>query len=91
MQVEQTSWWRKMEKNRAGNLLAGARIKHRLTQTELARRSGVPQSHISAMENGRLKVSLAAAEKLGKALGEDLAGCLYGEKGLQSKPRVRKG
>lgn len=91
MPVEETAWWKKMQENRTGNLLAGARLKKQLTQAELARRSGVSQSHISAMEKGRMKVSLAAAEKLGKALGEELSRRIFGEDYADAKPRVYKG
>ena len=40
-----------------------------LTQRELAERSGIQQPHIAAMESGRRPVGLAAAKKLGLALG----------------------
>ena len=88
--VEETEWWKKMQENRVGNLLAGARLKKQLTQAELARLSGVPQSHISAMEKGRMKISLAAAEKLGAALGEELSSRIFGENFANTKPRIRK-
>jgi DNA-binding XRE family transcriptional regulator len=88
--VEATDWWKKMQENRAGHLLAGARLKKQLTQAELARRSGVPQSHISAMEKGRQKISLAAAKKLGEALGEALSNRIFGENFARAKPRVCK-
>ena len=88
--VEETGWWKKMQENRGGNLLAGARLKKQLTQAELARLSRVPQSHISAMEKGRMKISMAAAEKLGTALGEELSSRIFGENFANAKPRIRK-
>ena len=49
--------------------LALARSRAKLTQTELARRSGVAQTHISAVENGHEPLTLARAKKLATALG----------------------
>ena len=88
--VEETDWWKKMQENRVGNLLAGARLKKQLTQAELARLSRVPQSQISALEKGRTKISLAAAEKLGAALGEELSSRILCENFANTKPRIRK-
>jgi transcriptional regulator with XRE-family HTH domain len=49
-----------------------------LTQIELARRSGVKPSHISAIENGRRAGTTQALMALAKALGAPL-GVLAGE------------
>jgi DNA-binding XRE family transcriptional regulator len=42
-----------------------------LTQIELAKRCGIPQPHISAMEAGRRTIGLSVAKKLALALGVD--------------------
>ncbi|MGA2060653.1 MAG: helix-turn-helix transcriptional regulator [Thermoguttaceae bacterium] len=51
----------------------GGRIKQArefagLTQTELSTRAGLPQSHISRLENGQHSPSFATLEKIAKAL-----------------------
>lgn len=66
--IEQTGFWREMEKNRAGNLLAGARLKAGLTQTQLARQTGVRQNMISDFERGRRALSPSMAKRLCRAL-----------------------
>lgn len=54
-----------------GSLVAGARLKYELTQRELAERTGIAQSNISAYERGARPLSKKAAAKIGAALGED--------------------
>jgi DNA-binding XRE family transcriptional regulator len=51
-----------------GIILAGARYKEGLTQKQLAERTGIPQGHISKMENGKKVIGLKIAKKFGKAL-----------------------
>ncbi len=51
-----------------GVALAGARAKEGLTQRQLAEMTGIPQRHISEMENGKRSVGKETAKKLGKAL-----------------------
>ena len=51
--IESTDYWREMEKNRVGNLLAGARLKAGLTQAQLAHELGIRQNMVSDYENGR--------------------------------------
>ncbi|WP_176013337.1 helix-turn-helix domain-containing protein [Victivallis sp. Marseille-Q1083] len=53
-----------------GERLAAIRLKHELTQSELARKSGIAQAAISDYENGKRKLTRKAAGKLGKALEE---------------------
>lgn len=53
-----------------GDLLAGFRLKHGLTQEELAEKSGIHQVVISAYETGKRKLSRKAAMKFAKALAE---------------------
>ena len=48
--------------------LRGARGKEGLTQKELAKLTGIPQSHISAMENGKTPIGKERAKKLAEAL-----------------------
>ena len=66
--IESTDYWREMEKNRVGNLLAGARLKAGLTQTELARELGIRQNMVSDYENGRRTYSDAMAKRLSGVL-----------------------
>jgi DNA-binding XRE family transcriptional regulator len=47
-------------------VLHGARLRCDLTQTELAEKLGIKQSHISEMESGRRHISRKMAAKLGK-------------------------
>jgi ribosome-binding protein aMBF1 (putative translation factor) len=54
-----------------GNALFSARVRAQLSQVELSRRSGVRQSDISDIENGRGNPTKRTLEKLGVALGID--------------------
>ena len=49
----------------------GARLKENMSQTELAERTGIPQSHISQMENGKLEIGKERAKRLGEVLNID--------------------
>jgi hypothetical protein len=51
-----------------GKALAGARYRERLTQVALSQLTGIPQRHISEMENGRRVIGKEMAKRLGKAL-----------------------
>jgi len=53
----------------ASSRLVALRKKAGLTQQELAKRSGIPQSHISRLEAGKHSPSSATLEKLTRALG----------------------
>ena len=66
--IESTEYWKEMEKNRIGNLLAGARLKADLTQAELAAQLGIRQNMVSDYENGRRTYSDAMAKRLSKTL-----------------------
>ncbi len=66
--IESTGFWKEMEKNRVGNLLAGARLKAGLTQAQLAKRLGIRQNMVSDYERGRRTYSDAMARRLGKTL-----------------------
>ncbi len=56
------------EKEFIGKALAGARHREGLTQTQLANLIGIPQRHISEMENSKRPIGKEMAKRLGKAL-----------------------
>jgi ribosome-binding protein aMBF1 (putative translation factor) len=66
--IESTDYWKKMEKNRVGNLLAGARLKAGMTQAQLAAKLGIRQNMVSDYERGRRTCSNAMAKRLSKTL-----------------------
>ena len=66
--IETTEYWKEMEKNRVGNLLAGARLKAGLTQTQLAEKLGIRQNMVSDYERGRRTYSDTMARRLSKIL-----------------------
>ena len=53
-----------------GDLLLGYRLKHELSQEQLAEKTGICQTVISAYETGRRKLSRKAALKIAAALDE---------------------
>ena len=61
--LEETEFWKEMEKNRVGNLIAGARLKARLTQTQLAKKLGIQQNMVSDYERGRRSLSSSMAKR----------------------------
>jgi hypothetical protein len=52
-------------------LLIDRRLRTRMTETEVARKLGRPQSYISAIERGSRRVSVVELIELGEALGFD--------------------
>lgn len=52
----------------AGIALKGARNKENLSQSDLANKLGIPQSHISDMEHGRRTIGKNMAKRLSKVL-----------------------
>jgi predicted nucleotidyltransferase/DNA-binding XRE family transcriptional regulator len=68
----------------SGELLRTAREDAGLSQTELARRSGVPQSMVSSYEAGKRQPALATLSKLIEATGHTLSLSLQ-----RSDPSVR--
>lgn len=56
------------EEELPGLSLVGARYKEDMTQKELSNLTGIPQGHISQMENGKRPIGITIAKKLGKAL-----------------------
>ena len=66
--IESTEFWKEMEKNRVGNILAGARLKAGLTQTQLADKLGIRQNMVSDYERGRRTYSDAMAKRISQTL-----------------------
>ena len=66
--IVSTDFWKEMEKNRIGNLLAGARLKAGLTQAQLAKQLGIRQNMVSDYERGRRTYSDAMAKRLSAVL-----------------------
>jgi DNA-binding XRE family transcriptional regulator len=59
------------EEKRPGIILRAARGREDLTQKELAKLTGIPQHHISEMENSKRSIGKERARKLAKALNTD--------------------
>ena len=78
--IESTEFWREMEKNRIGNLLAGARLKAGMTQSELAEALGIRQNMVSDYERGKRSYSAAMAKRLSKVLKVKEESIRYGKK-----------
>ncbi|MFZ0614098.1 MAG: helix-turn-helix transcriptional regulator [Desulfobacterales bacterium] len=73
IEITDTMPWRELFPEFVGDspqhiALRGARKKEGLTQAELSRLTGIPQGHISAMENGKRAIGREIAKKLGEAL-----------------------
>ena|SRR4030042_1503481 len=56
------------EEQLIGKALIGARYREGLTQIQLAELIGIPQRHISEMENGKRPIGKEMAKRIGKAL-----------------------
>lgn len=69
-----------MEKNRIGNLLAGARLKAGMTQSELAETLGIRQNMVSDYERGKRSYSAAMAKRFSKVLNVKEESIRYGDK-----------
>ena len=67
--IEDTNFWKEMQSNRVGNLLAGARLKAGMTQAQLAKKLSIRQNMISDYERGKRRISSSMAKRLAKALG----------------------
>ena len=57
--------------NEIGTVLAGYRHREGLTQMQLAEVTGIPQRHISEMENGKRVIGVVNAKRLAEALNCD--------------------
>ncbi len=66
--IEETDFWKEMQSNRVGNLLAGARLKAGFTQAQVAKKLGVRQNMVSDYERGKRRLSPSMAKRLAKAL-----------------------
>ncbi len=66
--VFETDFWKETT---PGDLLMGCRLKHDLTQEQLAEKSGINRVMISDYEQGKRKLTMKAALKLGVAMGEE--------------------
>lgn len=66
--IESTEYWKEMEKNRIGNILAGARIKAGLTQAQLAEKLGIRQNMVSDYERGQRTYSDDMAKRISRKL-----------------------
>jgi ribosome-binding protein aMBF1 (putative translation factor) len=66
--VEDTDFWKEMQSNRIGNLLAGARLKANLSQSELADKLGIRQNMISDYERGKRRLSPSMAKRIATIL-----------------------
>jgi DNA-binding XRE family transcriptional regulator len=69
------SSWRnsfpELQDNEAGVFLSGGRYREGLTQRELADKAGIPQRHISEMENGKRPIGKKNAKALANVLNAD--------------------
>ena len=66
--VEETEFWKQMDRNRVGNLLAAARLKAGLTQGQLAKKLGIQQNMVSDYERGRRSLSPGMAARFSAVL-----------------------
>jgi DNA-binding XRE family transcriptional regulator len=60
-----------LRQNEQRTYLAGARQREGLTQRQLCEKSGIPQRHISEMENGKRAIGKETAKKLAAILNTD--------------------
>ena len=66
--------WREVAGQRgsiSSSILRGARSKAEITQTRLSELAGIPQRHISEMEQGKRVIGKETAKKLAMALNLD--------------------
>ena len=69
--IRETEWWKL--NNTPGHVLEGYRLKHDMTQDQLAKKSGICATVLSAYENDRRSITRRTAIRLARALGEDEA------------------
>ena len=71
-EVDESIPWRdalaEFKENGAGTTLAGYRHREGITQVQLSASTGIPQRHISEMENGRRVIGVVNAKRLAAAL-----------------------
>ncbi len=85
--IESTEYWQEMEKNRIGNLLAGARLKAGLTQAQLAQKLDIRQNMVSDYEHGRRNYSDAMAKRLSITLNVKEEHLKYGNELKNSRDK----
>lgn len=78
--VEEIDFWKEMEKNRIGNLLAGARLKAGLKQADVARKLGIRQNMVSDYERGKRPLSPTMAKRFSRVLKVKEERLLFGGK-----------
>jgi DNA-binding XRE family transcriptional regulator len=71
-EVEESIPWRdafsEFKENAAGATLAGYRHREGLTQVQLSELVGIPQRHVSEMENGKRTIGVVNAKRLAAVL-----------------------
>jgi ribosome-binding protein aMBF1 (putative translation factor) len=87
--IEETEFWKEMEKNRVGNLLAGARLKAGLTQEQLADKLEIRQNMVSDYERGRRALSPEMAKRFSSVIQVQEIRLKYGPP--SQAPRRRTG
>ncbi len=60
-----------LKENEAGTYLSGARHREGITQKKLSVKTGVPQRHISEMENGKRPIGKKTAKVFAEFLNTD--------------------
>ncbi len=70
--ITTTDWYKKMRANHhPGMTIRVYRTNRGWTLAELSEKTGIAESHLSAMENRKRGVGKLSAMRLGKALGKD--------------------
>ena len=57
--------------NPTGTILQGVRFREGMTQVDLSWKTGLPQRHLSEVENGKRTIGKVNARKLAKAMDVD--------------------
>jgi plasmid maintenance system antidote protein VapI len=87
--IESTEFWQEMNRNRIGNLLAGARLKTGMTQAELAKRLGIRQNMVSDYERGRRTYSNEMAGRLSGVLDVREDQITYGDRDARNTQKTQ--
>jgi DNA-binding XRE family transcriptional regulator len=80
-----------MDAEQFGNALKRLRAQRKLTQKQLAEKSGLSQNAISHWENGEREPGWSAVVQLAKALGVDCRAFLESIEPEQKRPQAKKG
>jgi transcriptional regulator with XRE-family HTH domain len=70
-----------------GNVLADARERHGIKQTELAAKLGLPASYLSKIENGTRRLDVIELIQIAQAMGADAAELIADVERALGKPR----